>query len=484
MRKTRENHADHLPPGASARLRGLVLLFSRPVARFLHVEAASGVVLLAAAGLAVLWANSPWATSYVDLLHAPISIGFGDHSLSKTVHYWINDILMVLFFFVVGLEVRRELHEGVLSDSRRAAIPVAAALGGMLVPALLYVWVDPNLPVGRDGWSVPMATDIAFAVGVLALLGNRVSGAMRILLLSIAIIDDIGAIVVIALFHTADLALEGLAISGAGVALVLIMQGIGVRNPLLYVVPGVIVWAGIVSTGVHPTVAGVILGLLTPVKPWFGRETFLAAAEQALSDFRAKDRHARAAHEIRPVLDRINLAQREVIAPVTRVEMALHPWVAFAVMPLFAFANAGVPLGGVDLAAHGATEVALGICLGLVIGKPLGIVVFTWLAVRWTGGGLPQGVSWPGVVVLGCLAGIGFTMSLFLGSLAFDDPGILAVAKMAVLVASLIAGVAGLVLGFTRLPRKYGGGPEPSEECAHMETTTFPSVAEGRVVTT
>jgi NhaA family Na+:H+ antiporter len=422
------------------------------VGKFLHVEASSGILLLATAVIALVWANSPWAPTYEHLLHTPISLGFGEYAFTQTVHFWINEILMVVFFFVVGLEVRREIFEGELSTPRRAALPVAAALGGMVVPAAIYVSLNAGSP-GARGWGVPMATDIAFAVGVLALLGRRVPAALRVLLLALAIIDDIGAILVIALFYSSGVEFTGLAIVGLGIVTVLVMQRVGLRNPFIYVAPGILVWAGMLHAGIHPTIAGVILGLLTPVRSWFGREGFLAETELALDSLRRKAASEKDPRKLLPELQRINVARREAIPPVTRVEAALHPWVAFGIMPLFALANAGVALGGFGDGLSEATGIALGVGLGLVVGKPLGIVAFSWLAVRLGLASLPRGVSWRGVLVVGCVAGIGFTMSLFIGELAFSDPSLLAVAKLAVLAASAIAGVVGLVMGYRLLPR-------------------------------
>jgi len=449
-----------LPPEASERMRRFALSLARPVERFLHIEASSGILLLVMAVIAMTWANSPWASSYEQILHAPISIGIGDLDFSRSIHFWVNDILMVVFFFVVGLEIRRELHEGELAELRRAALPVAAALGGMFVPAALYVSVNCASPAALDGWSIPMATDIAFAIGVLALLGKRVPAALRILLLALAIIDDIGAIVIIALFYTSDLELGGFAVAGTGVALVFVMQRVGFRSPVLYVIPGVIVWGGILVSGVHPTVAGVLLGLLTPAKSWFGRDGFVAASERVLATVRERATEGTPAHTLLPDLARINVARREAISPAVRLESALHPWVAFGVMPLFALANAGVPLGDMELAASGATGVALGICLGLVVGKPLGILAFSWIAVRMGLAALPRGVSWTGVVVVGSTAGIGFTMALFIGALAFPGQELLAVSKVAVLGASSAAGLVSLVIGFTRLREGHLDGVE------------------------
>jgi NhaA family Na+:H+ antiporter len=393
----------------------------------------------------------PWGAYYEHLLHTPISLGFGDHSFSQTVHFWINDVLMVVFFFVVGLEVRRELFEGQLSELRRAALPVAAALGGMLVPAVIYL----SLNLGSDsvrGWGIPMATDIAFAVGVLALLGRRVPSALRVLLLALAIIDDIGAILVIALFYSAGIAWNGLAAGAIGIAIVLMMQRVGVRNSFLYMMPGVLVWGGILHAGIHPTIAGVILGLLTPARSWFGHEGFRKETEHALSSLRDMAAAELDPRRLLPVIERVNVASREAIPPVTRIEAALHPWVAFGIMPLFALANAGVSFGGIGTGASESTSIALGIGVGLVLGKPLGVVSFSWLAVRFNLASLPRGVSWGGIFVIGCVAGIGFTMALFIAALAFTDASMLSVAKLAVLLASAVAGIATIVIGFRVLP--------------------------------
>jgi NhaA family Na+:H+ antiporter len=438
------------PPESSARARKLARLVARPVEKFLHIEAASGVILLVVAVVALIWANSPWAGSYEAFLHAPISVGIGDYAFSKSLHFWVNDILMVVFFFVVGLEVRRELFEGELSTPRRAALPAAAAIGGMLVPASIYLAINAGTSTA-GGWGVPMATDIAFAVGVLALLGSRVPPALRILLLALAIIDDIGAILIIALFYSSGIEVLGLATAGAGVAVVLIMQRIGVRNPFLYLLPGIALWAGALQAGIHPTIAGVMLGLMTPVRSWLGSDGFVAETEDTLKRVRegGEDPTKLIEH-----LGRINVATREAVPPVTRIEAALHPWVAFLIMPLFALANAGVSLDGLNLASQEAMLVSSGVALGLVVGKPLGVLAFSWLAVRTGLASLPRGVSWAGVSVVGFVAGIGFTMALFIGSLAFQSPAALDVSKLAVLIASAVAGVVGLLIGMRYLPRQ------------------------------
>jgi NhaA family Na+:H+ antiporter len=298
-----------------------------------------------------------------------------------------------------------------------------------------------------------MATDIAFAVGVLALLGKRVPAAVRVLLLALAIIDDIGSIVIIAVFYSGGLAPSGLLVAALGIAGVLVLRGLGVRRVLAYVVPGVVLWVGILMTGVHPTIAGVILGLLTPAEPWYGAGGFIAATESAIEDVRDRASNGDDHHALLAPLARVAEARREAVAPVIRLEAALHPWVAYGIMPLFALANAGVDLHGVDLGAPVTTGVALGVVAGLVLGKPIGIVAASFLAERLGIAARPRGATWRGVLLVGLVAGIGFTMAIFIAGLAFPDPTALGAAKLAVLAASAIAGVIGLASGRVLLPR-------------------------------
>lgn len=431
------------PPGRRA-----VEVVLRPLERFLHVEAASGVLLLVAALVALGWANSPWGASYAAVWHAPVTIGVGPYTSTASVHFWINDALMVVFFFVVGLEIRREIHGGELSEPRRAALPIAAALGGMLIPAVIFVGFNHGLPSQR-GWGVPMATDIAFAVGVLALLGKRVPAALRVLLLALAIIDDIGAIIVIALFYSSGIAAGGLLIAAAGVAGVLLMQRLGVRRGIAYVAPGFVIWLGCLRAGIHPTIAGVILGLLTPAKTWFGERGFVDAVRGAVEGVGTQNGAAVQQQEetLLAARDEVQQAQREAVAPVVRLLSALHPIVAFAIMPLFALANAGVKIGGGGLTDVGTRPLLAGIALGLVVGKPIGVVAMSYLAVRLRLARLPAGVSWKGVVVVGLVAGIGFTMAIFIADLAFDESPAEGPAKLAILVASVLSGVVAVSAG-------------------------------------
>lgn len=421
--------------------------------RFLHVEAASGIVLLLAAAVALIWANSFVAESYQHFWHIPLTIAIGGHSVSQSLHFLINDGLMTIFFLVVGMEIRREMHEGALANLRLAALPLAAALGGIAVPALIYLTMNPG-PTLSKGWAVPTATDIAFAVGVLALLGKGIPSGLRIFLLALAIIDDIAAVAIIAVFYSSGLDVFGLLVAGLGMLLIVGLQRIGIGTAYAYVIPGAILWMGLLQAGAHPTLAGVVLGLMTPARPLRTREKPIDMAMRALNDFGQRyqapqvDPHAL----IEPV-KQLRHAQRELLPPVVRVQMALHPWVAFGIMPLFALANAGVSLSGMHLFSDASRSVLLGAAIALLIGKPVGIFLCSWIAVRLGWCRLPPDVSWRGIALIGCLGGIGFTMAIFIATLAFDDASLLAAAKSGVLLASLLSGLTGLALGWSYLSR-------------------------------
>ena len=425
--------------------------FSDALDRFLHVEAISGIVLLIAACVALGWANSPWGAFYESLWHAPLTFGAGPLIIEQPLHFWVNDGLMTIFFLVVGLEIRRELHEGALATLQQAALPVVAALGGVAIPALIYFLINTD-PTAREGWAIPTATDIAFALGVLALLGKRIPASVRVLLLAIAIIDDIAAILVIAAFYSSGIKLAGFGIFAAGVALVWLWHWLGIRSALAYLPPALIVWLGLLYAGLHPTLAGVVLGLLTPVQPLVGRENPLTRASRALDEFKERNsRRSQDAHELLQPLKEMQRAQLEMLPPVVRVQAVLHPWVAYGVMPLFALANAGVHLGGMGLDGESqlvAMKIITGITLGLVLGKPIGIVFVSLLMVRLGVCKLPDELSWRGVLTVGCLAGIGFTMSIFISTLAFSDAALLSAAKLSVLIASALAAVIGLIVGY------------------------------------
>lgn len=459
------------PPEVWRPARAAARALVRPVERFLQVQAASGLLLLAAALIAMVWANSPWHESYEHLWHTPIGFSIGHFEFSHSLHFWINDGLMVAFFFVVGMEIRREIHSGELSNLKRAALPIAAAVGGMLVPALIYWGFNVNHPEVLGGWGTPMATDIAFAVGILALIGNRVPAALRILLLALAVIDDMGAILIIAVFYSGSISWIGLAVAAGGMLGITLFQRVGLRSPLLYVVPAFAVWEGMLQAGIHPTIAGVIVGLMTPVRSWFGEEGFLHAAERALFRFK-ESRGADDQHDLLHPLEDLERAQREALPPVVRLEHKLNPWVSYGVMPLFALANAGVPLGDVSLEGAAATSLALGVGVGLALGKPAGVLLLSWISKQLGLVEMPRGVDFKGLLVVGLVAGIGFTMALFIANLAFTNPEHLGIAKLAVLTGSLVAGVLGLAVGIVVLPREQtvsvAQAPPPAEGSAEV----------------
>lgn len=369
---------------------------------FLHDEAAGGIVLVVGALVAVVWANSPVSESYTDFWGQYLTLGWGPTALTENLQHWVNDGLMVVFFFVVGLEIKRELAIGELQDARASALPAAAALGGVVVPALIFVALTSG--EAGAGWGIPMATDIAFAVGVLALLGDRVPTGAKLLLLSAAIVDDIIAITVIALFYTESVSLAWLGGAVAGLAVVVVLRRLGVNAIWPYVLVGSVVWVATLESGVHATIAGVALGLLTPAGEVGGRNVLAT------------------------------------------LEHRLHPWSAFVVVPLFALANAGVGFGGGLLGEALSTAMPWAIALGLVIGKIVGISAAVWLAVRTGLGRLPHGVGPLHVVAVAALAGIGFTVSLFIADLAYDDPALTETAKVGIFVGSLLAAAIGSAL--------------------------------------
>ncbi|QXH44341.1 Na+/H+ antiporter NhaA [Pseudomonas xanthosomatis] len=414
--------------------------------RFVHIEAVSGVVLLVAAIAALIWANSSAAEHYEALWHTPITLGVGSLVYAQSLHFWINDGLMTIFFLVVGMEIRREIHEGALASLRQATLPMAAAIGGVAVPALVYL-IFNHAPPEERGWAVPTATDIAFAVGVLALLGKSIPSNVRVFLLALAIIDDIIAVLIIAFFYSGGLDYSGFGVAAIGLLMVVGLQKIGIGSAYAYIIPGAITWLGVLMTGAHPTLAGVVLGLMTPVTAMPMRERPLEAIGRFTDELLGRAKADRDASELLDPLKRLRLAQRELLPPVVRMQGTLHPWVAFGIMPLFALANAGVSLSGVDLGSGAPQWVMLAVMLALVVGKPLGIFSVSWLMVRLGWCTLPAGVNWRGILLIGLLAGIGFTMSIFIANLAFTDAAALGAAKLGVLCASVVAASLGLAWG-------------------------------------
>jgi Na+:H+ antiporter, NhaA family len=386
MRVGAASHADAAGIAQVGPPRGVIASMQKPA-----------LVLMLAAAIALAWANSPWAAAYHALWHWPVPLLPQGVLPDPSLHFWINDALMTIFFLVVGMEIRYEMQAGSLADARQAALPLLAAAGGIAVPALIYLGFNGET-LRRPGWAVPTATDIAFALGALAMLGKSIPANVRVFLLALAIVDDIAAILIIALVYSAGLDYAGMGIAAAGVFLLLGMQRLGVGRAWAYVVPGTIIWWGFLRTGLHPTLAGVLVGMLTPL------------------------------HAARSV------------------PHALHPWVAFGVMPLFAVANAGVSISGIEM-NQDAMLVLAGVVVALLVGKPLGVIGISWIAVRLGWCRLPAGVDWRGIVLVGLLAGIGFTMSIFVAMLAFADANLLAAAKLGVLIGTGMAGALGIAWG-------------------------------------
>lgn len=389
----------------------------KALAAFISVETAGGIVLLAAAIAAMVIANSALAEDYTSWLSMPVSVSVGSFAINKNLLLWINDGLMAVFFFLIGLEVKREVLAGQLSSWKQASLPIYAAVGGMAVPALIYVSINSGNPENLQGWAIPAATDIAFALGLLALLGNRVPSSLKALLLAIAIIDDIGAILVIALFYTSNLSVGYLALALIPFASMIILNRLGIGRITAYALLAIVLWIFVLKSGVHATLAGVVAALTIPLTATGGK-------------------------------------------PLERLEHSLHPWVAFAILPIFAFANAGVSLRGITLGDMLAPP-PLGIAAGLVIGKQIGIFGFAWLAIRNKWASLPRETSWQHIYGLSCLAGIGFTMSLFIGGLAFDAPEQIDAVKIGVLGGSIMSALIGLsvlYLASPKVPNRRGTG--------------------------
>ena len=405
----------------------------RPFVRFSHIEAAGGIVLVVATVVALMWANSPWKAAYTSLWSTNVGFEFGSYVFNENLRHLVNDLLMAVFFFVVGMEIKRELVTGELRDRRAIALPAMAALGGMIVPAAIYLAFNAG-GVGSKGWGIPMTTDIAFALGVVALLGSRVPAAVKVLLLTLAIGDDIGAIVVIAVFYTERVEFRFVLAAAVIAAVVAVMHRARVVYPPLIAVAGFALWLAVFESGVHATIAGVIMGLLTPARP---AQAELEAEE--LVDVLQNDDDIRA-DEVRATATLI----RGSVSACDRLIDALHPWTSYLIVPIFALANAGIVLSTDALTSPSA--VLGGVAVALVAGKFIGVTLFSWVAVRLGFGRLPDGARWGHIMGVGAVAGIGFTVSLFITGLAFSDVAIQDDAKIGILVASIIAALAGAAI--------------------------------------
>ena len=424
--------------GSARRVPRLVV---RPLQQFLQTEASGGVLLVAAAAVALTWANV-WPGSYAGFWGTELTIGVGEWSITEDLRHWINDAAMALFFFVVGLEIKREVVSGELRDPRAIALPAAAALGGMIVPAGIYLAFNPS-GAGAGGWGIPMATDIAFALGVLAVVGRRLPQGLKLFLLTLAIIDDIGAIVVIAIFYTDSVSLRSLVAAVLLLGLTATLRRLQVRAGPAYLLLGVGVWLAVFSSGVHATIAGVAIAFVTPAVA-FQRPRAVSVEARRVADETSDEPNP----EDTDAPQWLHLASlsRDAVSPLARLERSLHPVTSFVVVPLFALANAGVRLGEADLGSGSASRVALGVGLGLLVGKTAGITAGAALATRLGLARLPKDVRWEQVVGVAAVGGIGFTVSLFIAGLAFTDVRLLDAAKVGIFAGSILSGVAGASL--------------------------------------
>lgn len=429
MRHVRERDKD-----ASATPAGIIS--TRSVTEFIRTEAGSGLILVACAILALSWSNSRWSEHYFQLLHASVQVGAETFGLTMSLQHWINDALMVVFFLVVGLEIKREVLVGELASRDKAAIPAAAAIGGAIVPALLFLVI--NQDGGRAGWGIPMATDIAFALGVLALVAGSAPVGLRIFLMALAIVDDLLAVVVIAIFYTSSVRLDGLAIAGACLGTLIVMNRLQIRQPSLFFLIGIILWLGLLKSGVHATIAGVLIAMCVPVTSRRTHDDFF----HEINEMIIKNANIEDENERREVVGYVEHEAERVSPPAQRLIHSLHPWVAFLIVPVFAIANAGVELGNASLT----NAVSLGVLAGLVIGKPLGIILCVGLMLKLGLGELPQGMRFSHVPGLAALAGIGFTMSLFISDLAYEPETLIDQAKIGILASSLVAAAVGSIL--------------------------------------
>ncbi|PLX72274.1 MAG: Na+/H+ antiporter NhaA [Desulfuromonas sp.] len=419
----------------------------RPFEDFFKNQASGGIILLATTILALILANSPLSHFYHYFWEIKFTIGTEAFGLTKSLHHWINDGLMAVFFFVVGLEIKREFLAGELASARKAALPIAAALGGMIVPAAIFALINLG---GKDihGWGIPMATDIAFALGIIALLGNRIPRSLAIFLTALAIVDDLGAVVVIAIFYTGQLSYPALGMVAVCFILLCLGNRMGLQHPNFYALVGLVLWIFLLKSGVHASIAGVLIGATIPVRAKHQHDEFLSKSEQLFDRYRESGTIPGPFHTGQRLGTLLALEHitHDAMSPLQRMEHEMNPWVIYGVMPIFALANAGITLSAAELGSAISHPITLGVGLGLLVGKPLGIFLFSWLAVRFKLCDLPNGGGWLDVIGIGTLAGIGFTMSMFITNLAYVDAARIANAKVGIFAASILAGVIGYVL--------------------------------------
>jgi len=407
-----------------------------PFVRFAKMEAASGIVLMISTVAALVCANSGWESGYHAIWSTPVSVGFGQFELTETRLDWINDGLMAVFFFLVGLEIKREVLIGELSSPRQAAFPLIAALGGAIAPSLIYLSIAHGGET-QHGWAIPMATDIAFVLGAISILGSRIPVSIKVFVTALAIADDLIAVLVIAVFYTARVHVLSLVLGLVGIAVCFGVNLLGIRKPAIYAFIGVFVWYAVLKSGVHATIAGVLLAFTIPARTYVDRESFIKRTRRLLERFEAAPQNSAEAHSA------VHMMESQLVlieSPLHRIEHLLHPWVSFAIMPLFAFANSGVRVLG-NAAAALRHPVSLGIILGLFFGKPLGIWVFAWISSKFRLATAPPEISWATLFGAAWLCGIGFTMSLFIATLGFGEGDLLHISKIGILAASLTSGV-------------------------------------------
>ncbi len=419
----------------------------RPFEDFFNNQASGGIVLLMATVLALILANSPLSDAYHHFWETSLTIGGESFGLTQSLHHWINDGLMAVFFFVVGLEIKREFLAGELTSRRKAALPIAAALGGMVVPAAIFAAFNLGSTDVR-GWGIPMATDIAFALGIIALLGNRIPRALAIFLTALAIVDDLGAVLVIAIFYTGELSWAALGIVAVCMVILMIGNRLGLQHPNFYALVGLVLWIALLKSGVHASIAGVLIGATIPVRPKHPHDEFVVKSEQLLKRYHESETIPGPFHNEQRLGTLLALEHitHDAMSPLQRMEHEMHPWVIYGVMPVFALANAGISLSTAELTAALTHPITIGVSAGLLLGKPLGIFLFSWLAVKMKLCDLPSGSRWPDILGVGILAGIGFTMSMFITNLAYVDITRIANAKVGIFAASILAGIIGYLL--------------------------------------
>lgn len=414
-----------------------------PVSKFIHLEYTSGIVLLISVVIAIVWANSSYSESYHHVWEIDFSLAFGENILSKPLHIWINDGLMAIFFFVIGLELKREFMDGELSSLKKASMPMAAALGGMLVPALIYTLINMNSGAGH-GWGIPMATDIAFALALLSMAGKNIPTSVKIFLSALAVADDLGAVLVIAFFYTAQVNFTALGIAAIFLACLIIGNRIGIRNSAFYLILGICVWIGFLLSGVHATIAGVLVAFTIPAMTRINENDYSENLRELSYQFEKEipSNSTLTTPQQHQTIQHVKSLSLAAETPLQKIEHALHPWVAFVIMPLFALANAGILIGA-DFFSSVINPVSIGVAMGLIFGKFIGVLLFTFVMVKTGLGTLPNGATWHHMIGIALLAGVGFTMSLFISSLAFNNPEFVEQAKYGILIASILAGLSG-----------------------------------------